>query len=62
MNTELTATTLALEYIRREKETLTPAQFLTRVRQLRLEFQDLMGLTSSELVEEISFATRLGIH
>ncbi|NDJ58114.1 hypothetical protein GWD52_14125 [Enterobacteriaceae bacterium 4M9] len=62
MNTELTATTLAFEYLRREKEALTPAQFLTRVRQLRLEFQDLMGLTSSELVEEISFATRLGIH
>ncbi len=62
MDTELTATQLAFEYIRREKETLTPAQFLTRVRKLTLEFEDLMELTSSELVEEISFASRLGIH
>lgn len=62
MDTELTATELAFEYLRREKELLTPAQFLTRVRQLRLEFADLMGLTSAELVEEISFANRLGIH
>lgn len=62
MNNKLTATALALEYIRREEESLTPAQFLTRIRQLVLEFADLMELTSSELVEEISFATRLGIH
>lgn len=62
MDTELTATQLAFEYIRREKEILTPAQFLTRVRKLTLEFEDLMELTSSELVEEISFASRLGIH
>lgn len=62
MDCELTATQLAFEYLRREKDALTPAQFLTRVRQLRLEFEDLMELTSAELVEEISFATRLGIH
>ncbi|MBK4713742.1 MULTISPECIES: YdiH family protein [Tenebrionibacter/Tenebrionicola group] len=62
MDTDLTATRLAFEFLRREKESLTPAQFLTRVRQLRLEFEDLMELTSSELIEEISFAYRLGIH
>lgn len=62
MDCDLTPTELAFEYLRREKDTLTPAQFLTRFRQLRLEFEDLMELTSAELVEEISFASRLGIH
>ncbi|WPM85651.1 YdiH family protein [Apirhabdus apintestini] len=62
MKTELNPTALALEYIRREAAQLTPAQFLTRVRQLQLEFADLMEPTSLELREEISFAHRLGIH
>jgi hypothetical protein len=62
MDNALTPATLAFEYLRREAEILTPAQYLTRVRKLQLEFADLMELTSTELLEEISFATRLGIH
>ncbi|MTD39300.1 hypothetical protein GIX45_11825 [Erwinia sp. CPCC 100877] len=62
MDKALTPATLAFEYLRREEESLTPAQYLTRVRQLQLEFADLMELTSTELLEEISFASRLGIH
>ncbi|WP_058909985.1 YdiH family protein [Entomohabitans teleogrylli] len=62
MNTELDPTTLAIEYLRSQNETLTPAQYLTRVRQLRLEFADLLELTSVELLEEIAFAHRLGLH
>ena len=62
MDNALTPATLAFEYLRREADSLTPAQYLTRVRQLQLEFADLMELTSIELHEEISFASRLGIH
>jgi hypothetical protein len=63
MNTTITPTTLAFEYLRREEEeNLTPAQFLIRFNQLKLEFADLMELTSLELREEISHAYRLGIH
>ncbi len=62
MENELSPTMLAFEYLRREKENLTPAQFLKRVKQLQLEFADLMELSYIELQEEIVFATRLGIH
>lgn len=62
MNTELSPAMLALEYIRREAEELTPAQFLIRLRQLQLEFADLLELTHIELREEISFASEYGVH
>ncbi|NIY46410.1 YdiH family protein [Cedecea colo] len=62
MNTDITPTTLAFEYLRREEENLTPAQYLIRFKQLTLEFAGLMELTSLELREEISYAWRLGIH
>lgn len=62
MNTTVTPTTLAFEYLRREAENLTPAQYLTQFKRLTLEFADLMELTSKELREEISHAYQLGIH
>lgn len=62
MNTSMTPTKLAFEFLRREEEDLTPAQYLIRFNQLKLEFADLMELTTLELREEISHAYRLGIH
>ncbi|ADO48500.1 YdiH family protein [[Enterobacter] lignolyticus] len=62
MDTELTPAQLAVEYLRRDPGVLTPAQYLKRVKQLELEFADLMSLSSLELKEEIDFAWRLGIH
>ncbi|MBV8043867.1 YdiH family protein [Pluralibacter sp.] len=62
MDTELTPAQLAVEYLRRDPTVLTPAQYLKRVKQLELEFADLMSLSSLELKEEIDFAWRLGIH
>lgn len=62
MDTDITPTTLAFEFLRREQEQLTPAQFLNRLQQLKLEFADLLGLTQLELREEIFHAYRLGIH
>lgn len=53
---------LAFEYLRRDSETLTPAQYLQRFRQLSLEFADLLALSSVELKEEIVFAAHVGIH
>ena len=62
MDTELTPAQLAVEYLRRETTPLTPAQYLKRVKQLELEFADLMSLSSIELKEEIDYAWRMGIH
>lgn len=62
METELDPTQLAIEYLRRDKTTLTPAEYLKKLKQLRLEFADLLTLSHSELKEEIDFAWRLGIH
>lgn len=62
MDTELTPVQLAVEYLRRESVSLKPAQYLKRVKQLALEFADLMSLSSLELKEEIDHARRLGIH
>jgi len=62
METELDPTQLAIEYLRRDKSTLTPAEYLKKLKQLRLEFADLLTLSHSELKEEIDFAWRLGIH
>ena len=62
MDTFLTPAQLAIEYLRRETTSLTPAQYLKRLKQLELEFADLMALSSIELKEEIDFAWRLGLH
>lgn len=62
MDTELTPAQLAVEYLRRETTALTPAQYLKRVKQLELEFADLMALSALELKEEIDYAWRMGIH
>ena len=62
MDTLLSPAQLAIEYLRRETTPLTPAQYLKRVKQLELEFTDLLALSSNELKEEIYFAWRLGVH
>ncbi|BBV66081.1 MULTISPECIES: YdiH family protein [Kluyvera] len=62
MDTLLSPAQLAIEYLRRETTPLTPAQYLKRVKQLELEFADLMSLSAIELKEEIDFAWRLGLH
>ncbi|MEZ2584865.1 YdiH family protein [Kluyvera intermedia] len=62
METLFTPAQLAIEYLRRETAPLSPAQYLKRVKQLELEFADLMSLSSIELKEEIDFAWRLGLH
>lgn len=62
MDTEFTPARLAIEFLRRDNSTLTPAQYLKKLKHLELEFADLMALSSSELREEIDFAWRLGIH
>ena len=62
METLLTPAQLAIEFLRRETTPLTPAQYLKRVKQLELEFADLMSLSAIELKEEIDFAWRLGLH
>ena len=59
MSTDLDPTQLAIEFLRRDKTELSPAQYLKR---LELEFADLLTLSSSELKEEIYFAWRLGVH
>ncbi|NDO80894.1 hypothetical protein CJP72_08970 [Citrobacter sp. NCU1] len=62
MSTQLDPTQLAIEFIRRDKTDLSPAQYLKRLKQLELEFADLLALSSTELKEEIYFAWRLGVH
>ena len=62
MDTLLSPAQLAIEYLRRETTPLTPAQYLKRVKQLELEFAELMSLSAIELKEEIDCAWRLGLH
>ena len=62
MDTEITPTQLAIEYLRRDKSNLSPAQYLKKLKQLELEFTDLLALSLNELKEEIYFAWRLGVH
>ncbi|HCT1840887.1 TPA: YdiH family protein [Enterobacter hormaechei] len=62
MDTEITPTQLAIEYLRRDKSNLSPAQYLKKLKHLELEFTDLLALSSNELKEEIYFAWRLGVH
>ncbi len=60
MDTELTPTQMAIEYLRRDTAVMTPAQYLKKLKLLELEFADLMSLSSMELKEEIDPARRLG--
>ena len=62
MDTEMSPTQLAVEFIRRDRSNLSPAQYLKKLKQLELEFTDLLALSSNELNEEIYFAWRLGVH
>ncbi|HHG1612660.1 YdiH family protein [Klebsiella pneumoniae] len=64
MDTELTPTQMAIEFLRRDPTVMTPAQYLKKLKllELELEFADLMALSSLELKEEIDLAWRLGIH
>ncbi|MCE6964198.1 YdiH family protein [Enterobacter sp. MW07] len=62
MDIDLNPTQLAIEYLRRDTSNLSPAQYLKKLKQLELEFTDLLTLSSSELKEEIYFAWRLGVH
>ena len=62
MDTELNPAILAVEFLRRDKSNLSPAQYLKKLKQLELEFTDLLALSSNELKEEIYFAWRLGVH
>ena len=62
MDTEITPTQLAIEYLRRDKSNLSPAQYLKKLKQLELEFADLLALSSNELKDEFYFAWRLGVH
>ncbi len=60
MSTDLDPTQLAIEFLRRDKTELS--QYLKRLKQLELEFADLLTLSATELKEEIYFAWRLGVH
>lgn len=62
MPIQMTPDDLAIEFLRKENSQLTPAQYLHRLKQLRLEFADLLGLTNRELREEIQYASQLGLH
>ncbi|MGV4167795.1 YdiH family protein [Citrobacter freundii] len=62
MSTQLDPAQLAIEFLRRDKTDLSPAQYLKRLKQLALEFADLLALSSTELKEEIYFAWRMGVH
>ena len=60
MSTQLDPAQLAIEFLRRDKTDLSPAQYLKRLKQLELEFADLLALSSTELKEEIYFALAHG--
>lgn len=49
MSTDLDPTQLAIEFLRRDKTELSPAQYLKRLKQLELEFADLLTLSSPSL-------------
>lgn len=49
MSTQLDPTQLAIEFLRRDQSNLSPAQYLKRLKQLELEFADLLTLSSAEL-------------
>ena len=43
MSTQLDPTQLAIEFLRRDQSNLSPAQYLKRLKQLELEFADLLN-------------------
>ena len=45
MDTELTPTQMAIEFLRRDTTVMTPAQYLKKLKLLELEFADLMALS-----------------
>lgn len=53
MDTELTPTQMAIEFLRRDPTVMTPAQYLKKLKLLELEFADLMALSSLELKKSI---------
>ncbi|MDR9963509.1 hypothetical protein KIF59_00670 [Enterobacter cloacae subsp. cloacae] len=55
MDTKITPTQLAIEYLRRDNSNLSPAQYLKK-NSLNWSLQDLLALSSNELKEEIYFA------
>lgn len=57
MSTQLDPTQLAIEFLRRDQSNLSPAQYLKRLKQLELEFADL--LTLSYLIGNACRARRL---
>ena len=48
MSTQLDPTQLAIEFLRRDQSNLSPAQYLKRLKQLELEFADLLTLSSAK--------------
>lgn len=54
MSTDLDPTQLAIEFLRRDKTELSPAQYLKRLKQLELEFANLLTLSATELKEMFS--------
>ena len=62
MSTQLDHTQLAIEFLRCDQSNFSTAQDLKSMKQLELEFADLLTLSSAELKEEIYFAWRLGVH
>lgn len=65
MSTDLDPTQLAIEFLRRDKTELSPAQYLKRLKQLELEFADLLTLLapvrSRKIFVGISDVTNWGI-
>ena len=62
MDTELTPTQMAIEFLRPAPTVMRPAPYLNKLKLLEVEFADLMALSSPALKEEIELAWRLGIH
>ncbi len=62
MSTDLTQPNPAIEFLRRDKTELSPAQYLKRLKQLELEFADLLTLLCNRNPpkEEIHFALAVG--
>ena len=49
MSTQLDPTQLAIEFLRRDQSNLSPAQYLKRLKQLELEFADLLWVEHMDL-------------
>ncbi|WGN70156.1 YdiH family protein [Salmonella enterica subsp. enterica serovar Ohio] len=60
MSTDLDPTQLAIEFLRRDKTELSPAQYLKRLKQLELEFADLLTLSATETERRDLFRLAVG--